>query len=298
MVGRLKSVAALAALYLPGAPFGSGRNSGWPRVVRALEGSDDPEAALRQAGLVEEAAALTHDALAWGLAQVEAEAVLTALDDAYPIGWVDRLGQSAPPAVWRRGAVPSGPWVTVVGSRGISATQLAVAGAVGGALVQQGWGVVSGGARGTDRAAIDGARGAGRAARVLEILPEGIEMARPGVTSLAANAPESGFRAPQAMYRNRLLYAWSGRAVIVAVREGTGGTWHGARAALKEGLAALFVRRDGTAGAQALIERGAIAWETVDELMVRLREPLANEQPGLFDAGGTGRLRGRDVPFD
>ncbi|MBX3097194.1 MAG: DNA-processing protein DprA [Fimbriimonadaceae bacterium] len=302
MVAQVLVRATMAALYLPGSPYGITRPSGWARVSRAVVDTKDPHQALMHHGLVDEANALTSAALDWGIEQVTEDRVLTVFDDLYPAGWTHLLRNSAPPAVWRCGTIPGGPWVTIVGSRGLTEDQLALARSVGAAVVADGWGVVSGGARGTDRAAVDGARNQGSGARTLEILPTGIDEARAGIPSLSANPIESGFRGTQAMYRNRLLYAWSGRAVVVAVRQGEGGTWHGAVAAVRDGLAHLFVRRDGSDGAEALIQRGARAWESEAELISALREPVSERQPPLFTDSspgrkGAGRLQVRSKPF-
>jgi predicted Rossmann fold nucleotide-binding protein DprA/Smf involved in DNA uptake len=62
------------------------------------------------------------------------------------------------------------------------------------------------------------------------------------------------------MARNKLIYALSDVAVVVASAPGSGGTWTGAVEALEAGWVPVFVRRSDPMpdGNRQLIERGAL----------------------------------------
>ena len=62
------------------------------------------------------------------------------------------------------------------------------------------------------------------------------------------------------MGRNKLVYALSDVAVVVASAAGSGGTWAGATEALSAGWVNVFVRRTATMtpGNAELLERGAL----------------------------------------
>src|SRR5438128_798720 len=89
--------------------------------------------------------------------------VVTRLDDRYPARLRDALKHQAPTVLFGAGGIEllqrSG--VAVIGSRNIDEAGAAFATAVGRKAVAAGLSVVSGGARGTDRIAMDGALEAG-----------------------------------------------------------------------------------------------------------------------------------------
>ena len=279
----------LAALYLRGlrrehdAP-----RKRWPQVDHALRcgirsGPFDPAATLAEAGLWFEASVLRSPCLlteATGL--VASGRVITPADEAYPGRW-RLLGPSAPPAVWRRGALAEGlgPMFTIVGSRSIPAKARSVARAAGMAVASAGGTVVSGGAAGCDREAAAGARAwakrAGVASPVVEVLPYGVALGGPagtpcsyGVTPISSGvqvsvaAPTEGFSSALAMERNALLYAASERSLVVACRFREGGTWAGAVDALRRRIGSIWVWQDGSPGARALVALGAIPVRSVE----------------------------------
>ncbi|MFQ3587900.1 MAG: hypothetical protein SNJ74_07130 [Fimbriimonadaceae bacterium] len=110
---------AMAALFAPGAPRRIAvPPSKWPAVFRALAGGPDPiaggPARLAQAGIGEAAILLDDpELLAWAQARVGSEAsetrVVTVACPNYPTGWLERLGNEAPPAFWLRSNRPNDP---------------------------------------------------------------------------------------------------------------------------------------------------------------------------------------------
>ena len=170
-------------------------------------------------------------------------------DRDYPGGLADLR---TAPALWVRGDPPSGPAVAVVGTRHPDAVGLEVAGRLTTALVERGFGVVSGLALGVDTAAHRAALAAG--GRTWAVVGAGADVIAPGSAGLAAaiaGSPGSGILSeleagtPQTnralVARDRLQSALS-RAVIVIQTDLQSGTMHTARFALMQQRPLVVVR--------------------------------------------------------
>jgi predicted Rossmann fold nucleotide-binding protein DprA/Smf involved in DNA uptake len=223
----------------------------------------------------ERVAALLDRAMALGLALEELEQsgvqVLSAVDEAYPQRLVERLGPKAPPALHAVGAVSllQESHLGIVGSRHVSAAAMAVAEAAAEAAVQHGWGVVSGGAKGVDRSAMNAAVEAGGSAVGL-LADSLVRVTRdPEIRRLIGDericlatpyAPTMGFTTGNAMGRNKLIYGLAQRTLVVASDVEQGGTWAGAKEALGKSLQLevdVWIGDGAGPGNQALVERGA-----------------------------------------
>lgn len=212
-------------------------------------------------------------ALALELERLQSRGVWVATHDGehgYPRRWSERLGSKAPVVVCGAGdaSLLDEDAVTVVGSRDVDEEGSFFAATVGARAAEIGWAVVSGGARGVDRAAVEGAlKGGGHA---IEVLADGFEKALRDVGRrrhveqgrlcvITAFHPAQPFSVDVVMARNRLLYTLGRVAFVAASDEGRGGTWAGAVENLKAGWVPVFVR-DGAQvprGNRALVERGA-----------------------------------------
>jgi predicted Rossmann fold nucleotide-binding protein DprA/Smf involved in DNA uptake len=247
-------------------------------VLRTLRGEcqslSGAVKALRRRGLREEALTLeTPGLLDWAERRVRAEVALTAASPEYPPGWIRKLGASAPAALWKRGSLPNGPFLAIVGSRRVRFEYRLFAREVGAEAVRLGYAVVSGGAAGCDRAAAGGAIGAmhdlSDALPLVEILPCGTGMRKerfPGCV-LSPFAPQEEFSGPNAMQRNALIYSMADAAVIVHARFGEGGTWRGAIEANRRRLCRLIVKEDlSDRAARALIGLGAYGLNCAGDL--------------------------------
>lgn len=284
-----------AALYTPGVGFARAVPGRWPRVSDALcrhlpEGLSGAARALHRDGLWEEACLLdVPGRLAWGENLVESGRVMTPFDSGYPQGWLDALGSGAPPALWVDGQVPTRPLVGLAGSRHLPPGASGLARSIGAYLASSGRGVVSGGAWGADRQGVAGAISLGGGFAV-ELLPYGLAAGNPGsIARLSAFAPDAPFSAQRAMFRNRLIHAWSRRSVIVHARYLVGGSWGGAIDALRRGLGRVLIADWGDEASAALCALGAVAlpvgpgWR--DSLEFALRQPDLAAQPDLFGFG-------------
>ena len=186
--------------------------------------------------------------------------------------------------------------LAVVGSRNVHEALIEYTEDVGRLAASAGRGLVSGGARGVDRAAMHGALDSG--GRVVGVLADGLEkaaMLREHRAALMDGRlvlvcpydPAARFQVGHAMQRNKLIYALSDAALVVNSDYGRGGTWTGAIEQLdKLKLAPVYVRANGEMGRglEALRERGAMPWpapETPEAL-----ERILDTSPEV-ECGGT-----------
>ncbi len=297
-------VTALCALYLSGGPSVPRvlvPRQRWTEVVGALRTLGGcPLAALAAAGLRAEAgvAASRWD---WAQRQVESGSVLTPLCPGYPALWRDRLGDSAPPALWRLGPrVPGGPAASVVGSRDLTGSEQDFATSAGVALARLGYWTCSGGARGADRLAMHAALEAGGPGCELRPMGLGSRLEVPegagafNLTLLSASDPADPFTTSAAMERNRWIYAAGEFTIVVAAQFKFGGTWHGAVSCLRDRLAPVLVRvgetsPDHARAARVLVALGAFPIGDADlRDLDRLREVTSE----ACTRGHSGRLFG------
>lgn len=276
----------LAALYLRGAPRPADpARRQWTKVERVLRASScglgSAARELHASGLIEEATLLaTPGLLTW--VEARAARVLTPMGRAYPARWRHRLGDAAPPALWRRGDLPEGAMIGIVGSRQVGGAEATFARGVGREAVRAGFGVVSGGAQGCDTFGARGARSAGGA--VMRLLPCGLDrtpVAEEGDLTLAA--PGEPFSSALAMERNALIYASAEATVVVHARFRQGGTWHGAADALRRRLGPILVRETPEDRAyRALVALGARPLASAAAIGAALEAPFM--QPDIFSS--------------
>lgn len=137
--------------------------------------------------------------------------------------------------------------------------------------------VVSGGARGVDAAAMQGATEAG--GHCIGVLPSvllktslnrrnRIEGCRRGCLVLVSPFyPEAGFgRGANAMARNRYIYTLADQALVIDSALENGGTWAGAVENLKHGWVPLYVRTPGDGAGNAAIAKGALPFTLPERL--------------------------------
>lgn len=309
----------LATLYLPGYPGPSPAPAGARAVVGAVRACPAPEwrevaDRLRRAGRRLEAFVLEDETRRrWAERAVMLGEALTVMDEAYPSPWRERLGAAAPPALWVRtralghraedgrafagtAGLIGGRWIGVVGSRSPDAADRRFAAAVAREASRLGFGVCSGAAPGTDRAAIRAAvrtevGAGGDEDRTLEVLPCGVAVAaREGFplsasVGLSLAAPDEAFSGPMAMRRNVLVYALGKATVVVRARFKAGGTWNGAIEAMRRRLGPILVRRDEDDLAhRALIALGGVPLDEPEQLGAAL--DAAPSQRSLFSSLG------------
>lgn len=243
--------------------------------VASTSGLDEAEAE-RVARLLDAATAFAFELDAMEQSGLR---VVASVDDDYPGTLVARLGRGAPPLLYVAGdpGLLAGELLGVVGSRDVGKEGAEAAIAVSREAAAQGFGIVSGGARGVDRLAMQAALDAG--AVVCGVLAESLVRAtreaevRQGITDgricfCTPYKPSAGFSVANAMGRNKLIYALSQATFVVAADAGTGGTWAGAVEALRRRTAPVLVwTGEGSGpGNRRLVEAGAMAVEAVGDV--------------------------------
>jgi len=194
--------------------------------------------------------------------------ILTRADDSYPTLFKQRLRRHAPPVLF--GAGPQGalgiPAVAIVGSRDVDEEGLHYAAQLGGLCAEQYLAVVSGGARGVDSAAMQGALARGGTAvgvtvdsleKLVRRRDYRMAISEEQLTLTTPFHPSMRWYASNAMRRNRLIYALAESAVVVASSVEKGGTRMGALENMQADWVPLHVRDDGSPGNRALISAGA-----------------------------------------
>lgn len=203
-------------------------------------------------------------------------------------GWPARLDDlpDPPGTIWVRGAVPEGPALAIVGARGADIAGRRRARSIAAGLARAGVVVVSGGARGIDRAAHEGAlEGGGRTVVVLaggvdvDYPPEHAalfsEIARTGAV-VAEAPPGTPPRSSRFLRRNRLIAALADACLVVQadVRSGSLSTAH---VALELGRPTLGVPwgvdRPLVGGILALFAGGARPAGSAGEVLAALGRP-------------------------
>jgi DNA processing protein len=198
---------------------------------------------------------------------------LTEFDDSYPTLWRLKLGDKCPPNVFVAGnvALLNSMAVGVVGSREVDPQGAYFARDIGERAAKLGFAVISGGAKGVDEIAMKAALGSG--GRAIGILADSLartmskwDLDSGNVCLATPFSPNTGFQVPNAMARNKLIYAGSRVTAVASAALESGGTWAGATEALKSSLCPVLVRDCGLPGNRALIERGGIAIRRATEL--------------------------------
>lgn len=232
--------------------------------------------------------------------------VLSRSDAAYPVRLKKKLGQSAPPLLYGAGdtALLDAGGLAMVGSRDVSEQALEFTRNVACACARDKLGVISGGAKGVDSAAMQGAGEAGGI--VIGVLAADLLRAsvnrhnRTGIQSgqlvlVSPYNPEAGFNAGNAMARNRFIYALADYALVVDSAQGEGGTWAGAIENLRHNWVPLYVRISGEkAGNAALIAKGGRGFAYAPHERTSIREYLDSHQDthslspqGVLDGAST-----------
>ena len=196
--------------------------------------------------------------------------VISRGDVEFPQRLKRQLKHAAPPLLYGAGdkAMLENGGLAIIGSREASESALSYTRAIAARCANEGLAVVSGGARGVDAAAMQGATEAGGccigvlASDLLKTSVNrqnriGLQERR--LVLVSPFFPEAGFNAGNAMGRNRYIYTLADQALVIDSALGSGGTWMGAVENLKHGWVPLYVRTPGEgAGNAALVADGAL----------------------------------------
>lgn len=191
---------------------------------------------------------------------------ITRATQTYPLIVRKRLGADSPGVIWARGDLPllNTPAIALVGSRELNPENRAFAEEVGRQAALQGLTLVSGNARGADKAAQNACLKAG--GRVISVVADSLTIHKPGenMLYLSENSFEEDFSAQRALSRNRVIHAL-GRIVFVAQADlRKGGTWDGTAKNLRHSWSPVACFRDGREASMELEQMGAYLVGTED----------------------------------
>lgn len=200
--------------------------------------------------------------------------VVSRADARYPKRIKSRLKHDAPPIMYGCGdpdLVDNG-GLAVVGSRDADDEMLSYAQRAGERAASAGRGLISGGAKGVDSAAMDGAEALGGI--VCNVMAEGLAQAaisrrfRDGLQDrrtllISPYDPSAGFNVGHAIARNKFIFALADVGLVVNSDLERGGTWAGAIEQLRKlHFVPLYIRTSGkrSPGLDALLREGALPW--------------------------------------
>ncbi|RFZ85259.1 DNA-processing protein DprA [Mucilaginibacter terrenus] len=217
----------------------------------------------RLAGLLERKTALAIALDKWSRAGVW---IISRGDRTYPQVLKDRLKGAAPNILFGIGdqSIMNGHFVGVIGSRNASDEDLHLSENIGLQINQQNFGIVSGGAKGVDEAAMLGAlKSGGKSVGFLadSLIKKSTSstfrnyIIKNQLVLISPYNPEASFNAGNAMGRNKLIYAFS-KASIVVISDVKGGTWEGAKENLKNNWTKLWVCQSTTQGNKEIVKLG------------------------------------------
>ncbi len=200
--------------------------------------------------------------------------IVSRADETYPRRLKARCKEDAPPVLYGCGdaALLDTGGLAVVGSRHVDDELISYTENVGRLAAGAGRTLISGGAKGIDRAAMHGALQAGGA--VAGVMSDSLEqgaLARDNREPLMDHKlvlvspydPAAGFNVGHAMQRNKAIYALADAALVVTSDFEKGGTWAGAIEQLEKlHFVPVFARHGENAGKgnAALLQRGALRW--------------------------------------
>ena len=191
---------------------------------------------------------------------------VTRVSKAYPPAVRRRLGLDAPGCLWAKGDVSllSTQMISLVGSRDLAEPNREFAKKVGFEAARQGVTLVSGNARGADRAAQEACLDAG--GRVISVVADRLqkEPLQKNVLYLSEDSFDLPFSSRRALSRNRVIHALGYLTFIAQCDVGIGGTWDGTAKNLRNGWSPVFCFADGSAASAELEQLGATLITTED----------------------------------
>ena len=184
---------------------------------------------------------------------------LTRVSAGYPDTVHNRLNEDAPGCLWAKGELSllHEPAVALVGSREIREENLRFAREVGRQAARQGLVLVSGNARGADKAAQESCLAEG--GKVICVVAD--ELQRHGEKENVLYLSEDGFDLPfsnqRALSRNRVIHCMGLRTFVAQCDYRKGGTWDGTVKNLRFGWSQVYCCKDGSLAMENLSDMGA-----------------------------------------
>lgn len=185
---------------------------------------------------------------------------LTRVTEGYPLRLRKALGQDSPGCLWYKGdpEILLLPAVSLVGSRELDIQNQYFAEEVGRQAALQGYVLVSGNARGADKAAQNAClRHGGKVISVVaDALMQHTELKN--VLYLSEGSFDAPFSAQRAISRNRCIHSLGKMTFVAQCGYETGGTWDGTVKNLRFGWSPVYCFRDASPAQKVLEDMGAI----------------------------------------
>jgi DNA processing protein len=205
--------------------------------------------------------------------------VISRADSAYPKRLKTRLKEDAPPLLYGCGDLTllEKGGLAVVGSRHVDEELINYTEGIGKLAAEAHRTLISGGAKGIDKAAVNGAlQSGGEAVAVMSDSMERAAVARENLEPIMDHRllvvspydPAAGFNVGNAMQRNKVIYALADAGLVVISDFEKGGTWAGAIEQLERfHLVPVFVRNGNNLGRgnAALIHHGGLPWPNPED---------------------------------
>ncbi len=184
---------------------------------------------------------------------------ITRVSAAYPDALRKRLRLESPGCLWAKGdlSLLQKPCVALVGSRDLKPGNEAFAMEVGHQAAKQGYVLVSGNARGADRAAQNSCIYSG--GKVISVVADSLEKIAPdpNVLYLCEEGYDLAFSSIRALSRNRVIHCLPRMTFVAQCQLGMGGTWSGTCKNLKSQWSPVFCMDDGSPSVETLRNLGA-----------------------------------------
>ena len=224
--------------------------------------------------------------------------VVTRADAEYPRVLKSKLKENCPPLFYYAGDLnlTNRNYAGFVGSRTVDDNDTDFTKHAVSTIAKNGFGVVSGGAKGVDSTASSAMLADG--GFCIEYLADSLarkikkrdvvsQIQKGNLLLISIAKPDAGFNAGFAMQRNKFIYAQSKGTIVVKSDYDKGGTWSGATEALRNGYCPVFCRNNQKSlGNKKLIELGAIAidenWDGKLDVPMAKKKNSKENQLSLF----------------
>ena len=210
---------------------------------------------------------------------------LSRVTEGYPLRLRKALGNDSPGCLWYKGNLDilQMPAISLVGSRDLNPENQRFAEEVGRQAALQGYVLVSGNARGADKAAQFACLCHG--GKVISVVADSLAQRTPreNVLYLSEDSFDAPFSAQRAISRNRCIHSLGQMTFVAQSGYETGGTWDGTVKNLRFGWSPVYCFRDESTAQHVLEEMGAMTIEQqqLSDFMT-LPAPVAD----LFSNGG------------
>lgn len=207
---------------------------------------------------------------------------ITRVSEGYPLIVRKRLGLDSPGVLWAKGdaEILKRAKISLVGSRDILPDNRRFAREVGRQAALQGYALVSGNARGSDREAQQACLAAG--GQVIVVVADSLadQTEKENVLYLSEEDFDLEFSAQRALSRNRVIHCLGELVMVAQCALGTGGTWDGTIRNLRHDWSPVCCYGDGSAAVRELEQMGA---QIIGLEPLGCFEQIHQLQPSIFD---------------